>query len=371
MALETSTANDDASIPKKMKAAVATGFGEIDERIFIREDFETPTLPPLGKSKKDDLLLIRVLACSLAPGDPRVLSGKTDYYQKPKEGFPYVIGSDTTGIVVAVPKDHSKFQIGDYVVARFDGLRPTGGVAEYRLVESKLTEKCPESISPVEACGLPASGMAAKVLVDEMEKGDRVLVIGGSGGVGSCVLQYAKKKEASFIAAVSTQEEQCKRLGADKVIDYRNENWWQIPEFQSNKFDVVFDLAGGDNWSNGGCAKTAIHKNGKYVRLYPGVETEVEIHGPVGVLKLVSGMIGTNIKAKFDSALPKLVTPEALALKDDDLKGLFQDVVDGTLKPVLDPSSPFDFTEEGVRKAMHLQKSKHAHGKVVIKVSDK
>jgi NADPH:quinone reductase-like Zn-dependent oxidoreductase len=367
-------ANDYIIIPKKMKAAVSTGFGEIDERVFIREDFETPNLPPSkkGKSKKDDRILIRVLACALAPGDSRVLSGKTDYYQTPAEGFPYVIGSDTSGIVVAAPENHSKFQVGDYVVARFDGLRPTGGIAEYRLVESKHTEKCPESIPPIEACGLPASGMAAMILVDEMKMGDRVLVIGGSGGVGSCVIQYAKKKkEASFIVAVSTQEEQCKSLGADKVIDYRNKNWWEIAEFQSNKFDVVFDLAGGDNWDKGGFAKTAIPKNGKYVRLYPGVQTEVEVHGPIGVLKLVSGMLGGNVKAALSPGLPKLVMPEALALKDGDLKGLFEDVVNGTLKPVLDPSSPFDFTEEGVRSAMHLQKSKHAHGKVVIKVSDK
>ena len=68
--------------------------------------------------------------------------------------------------------------------------------------------------------------------------------------------------------------------------------------------------------------------------------------------------------------LPVWVAPEALRLEQGDLKGLFEDVDQGKLKMLLDPQSPLSFTEQGVRDAFRLQKSIHAHGKVVVKVSD-
>mmetsp|Transcript_14889 Transcript_14889/g.27082 ORF Transcript_14889/g.27082 Transcript_14889/m.27082 type:complete len:375 (+) Transcript_14889:58-1182(+) len=349
-----------------MKAALATGFGEIDQNIFVRNDWSVPTL----LSNDVDHLLIRVLACALAPGDVRVLSGKTDYVQLPASGHPYVIGSDVSGILVAVP-NNSRFQVGDYVIARFDEPKPNGGVADYRLVKTELTEKCPDSISPIQACGLPASAMAAKRIVREyMKENDRVLVIGGSGGVGSCVLQYAKLNRASFLAAVSTQEEHCRQLGADQVIDYRKQKWWQVPDFEENKFDVVFDLVNGENWLKGAHAGTSINKKGTYVALMTGVETEMEVHNVLGVIPIMFQLVGRMLWSRLNPRTPKWVAPEALKLEEGDLKELLQDVAEGRLEPILDSASPFDFTEEGVRKAMHLQKSRHAHGKVVIKIAE-
>jgi NADPH:quinone reductase-like Zn-dependent oxidoreductase len=354
-------------IPETMKVAVATGFGEINDNIFVRNDWPTPELP--SDDNNGDHLIIRVLACALAPGDVRVLSGKTDYIQLPKSGHPYVIGSDVSGIVVAAPKN-SRFKAGDYVVSRFDEPKPNGGVADFRLVEAKLTEKCPDSISPLQACGLPASAMAAKKIVrDCMKKGDRVLVIGGSGGVGSCVLQYTKRYGASFVAAVSTQTEQCLQLGADRVIDYREQKWWKIPEFEETKFDVVFDLVNGENWVTGAYAGTAISRKGTYVALMTGVDTELEAHGIFDMIKVMCVFIGRMLWSRLHPGLPKWVAPEALALEEGDLKALFKDVAEGFLVPILDPASPFDFTEEGVRKAMQLQKSRHSHGKVVIEIN--
>ncbi len=104
--------------------------------------------------------------------------------------------------------------------------------AAYRIVKTFLTEKCPSSISSVEACGLAASSQAAKTLVrDYVKQGDRVLVIGGSGAVGTGVLQYAKFSGASEVVTVSTQADLCKSLGATRVIDYRKQKWWQMEEY--------------------------------------------------------------------------------------------------------------------------------------------
>lgn len=353
-----------AMIPSTMKAAVATGFGGIEENIGIRDDWPTPQLDP----EDTEHLLVHVLACALAPGDVRVLSGKTAYVQLP-DGPPYVIGSDVSGIVVQAPLS-SRFRVGDYVVSRFDEPKPSGGVAEYRKVLVKLTEKCPQSISPIDACGLPASAMAAKrVVTDFVKKGDRVLVIGGSGGVGSCVLQYVKLKEAAFVAAVSTQTDHCKRYGANQVIDYREQNWWEMTDFEKDKFDVVIDLVNGDNWTVGAQTGRAICRKGTYVALLMGVRTEVEAYGPLSIIPILCTLMGRMLWSRLNPWIPRWVVPEALRLEDGDLKELFEDVVAGRLKPVVDTS--FDFNNDGVHKAMALQKSIHAHGKVVIKIAEK
>ena len=214
--------------------------------------------------------------------------------------------------------------------------------------------------------------MAAKKIVTQyMKANDRVLVIGGSGAVGSAVLQYAKLNKAGFIAAVSTQEEHCKALGADQVIDYRKDKWWLMPEFHKNKFNVVFDLVNGDNWTTGACSGKAIHRKGTYVALLTGVATEMELRNFwIDMPKFMFKFIGRMLYSRLHPRVPKWVIPEALALKDGDLRDLLQDVQEGRLKPILDPASPFEFTQDSVRKAMKLQKSIHAHGKVVIKIAE-
>jgi len=365
-----------------MKAAVVTGFGGVDDNVFVRDDQKTPTLLDHDDEdhNEEDYLVIRVLACALAPGDVRILSGNSAYIQLP-EGPPYIPGSDVAGVVVQVPtetkssKYSNKFKVGDYVISRFDEPKPKGGVAQYRKVLMKLTEHCPSDIDPVHACGLPASAMAAKrVVVDYVKRGDRVLVIGGSGGVGTNVLQFAKLQGASFVAAVSTQTELCKSLGpADRVIDYRKENWWEIHDFHDpeNRFDVVIDLVDGKNWKVGGRSGRAIGRKGTYIALPTGVETEMVVRGPIDIPPIIFAMCWRMLWSRINPWIPRWVAPEALRLEDGDLKGLLNDVVEGRLKPILDLQSPFPFNEDGVRRAFDLQKSKHAHGKVVIQIADK
>ena len=357
-----------------MTAAIATGCGEIDDNISVVDNWQVPILRKGHKFKVNkDEVLIKVLACALAPGDVRVLSGKTDWIQLPKGGHPYVVGSDVSGIVVASNnKNKRKFKPGDYVVSRFELPGPVGGLAEYRVVKASLTEHCPKSIDPIQACGLTASAMAAKKIVSQcMKKGDRALVIGGSGGVGSSVLQYLKLQGAAYIAAVSTQDTLCKSLGADRVIDYRNENWWEMDEFQDEPFDIVFDMVGGENWEKGACSGRAIKRKGKYVMLPPGVQSDIELHGWADMVAISCQWMWLMLSTRLSRKIPRCVMPDGLDLQDGDLRELLQDVAEGRLQPVLDPSSPFEFTEAGVRQAFHLQKSCHAHGKVVVKVADR
>lgn len=217
-----------------------------------------------------------------------------------------MIGSDTCGIVVE--SGDTKFQKGDVVVSRFDEPKPVGGIAKFRLVKTELSEKAPRSISPVEACTLPASAMAAKVLATKfVKKGDRALILGGSGGVGTFLCQFCKFQESSFLAATSTITNLCTELGCDRVIDYRKENWWEIAEFQEQKFGVVLDLVNGENWKKGGCSGLALKRKGVFASLLTGVCTDFEVRGPFDVCaETRRSDVGTTTLDSIESVDPHM-----------------------------------------------------------------
>jgi NADPH:quinone reductase-like Zn-dependent oxidoreductase len=91
---------------------------------------------------------------------------------------------------------------------------------------------------------------------------------------------------------MSMQIEQCLQLGGDQVIDYQEQKWWKIPEFEEAKFDVVFDLMNGENWVTGAYAQTTISRKGTSVALMPGVDTELEGHVIFDMIKLSCVWIG-------------------------------------------------------------------------------
>lgn len=266
--------------------------------------------------------------------------------------------------------NETKFAVGAYVVSRFALPAPVGGCAQYRMVETKLTALCPQSIPPSIACSLPASSVAAREIAYEFVKqGDRVLVIGGSGGVGTSVLQYSRPK-ASYLATVSTQSDLCTRLGADTVIDYRSTNWWEVENFATNPFDVVIDLVNGGNWE-GARQSNAVKRRGLYVALLAGVATEVHVHGVWDLVKLSCEWLWITSSSRLNPRVPTWVMADGLeGIDGSHISAVLADVVEGRLRPVLDPSSPFPFTEDGVKDAMKLQRSTHAHGKVVIEIAE-
>lgn len=326
---------------------------------------------PIPVRKKGELL-VKVKACALAPGDIRVMKGHCDYFQSPGI-FPYIPGGDLSGIVAEADPD-SKFQKGDEVMVMFDPPRPLNGLAEYTVVKESNADLKPSSISFVDASALTSSALAAMVAAKLfVKKGDRVLVLGGSGGVGTFFVQLARNAGASYIASTSTDKELLDSLKVDRGIDYRTENWWEVPEFKSEPFDLIFDTVGGrEPWDITIQTKTLKNgsNGGRYV-VMNGDEPLMQIHNMWDTLfGFVVPLYGRSLWTYLWPRVPRYIWHSTgLDIQTGHLKELGTLVDDGKLRVVLDPISPVSFDDiDGIKKAFHLMESRHAHGKVVVEM---
>ena len=352
----------------------------IDEVLCVSSDNPLPPKPNKGQ------LLLRVRACSLAPGDVRVLRGDTSYMQNPRT-MPYIPGGDVCGEVVTVdPEAPTRFAIGERVIAMFEPDTPQGGLAQYSLVRTDHCARAPPSVTCVEAAALPSSALTAMMLSKHVRKGDRVLILGASGGVGAHLVQLVKQAGASFIAGTMSKSESLLRdLGVDRPIDYLREQWWEVPELVADPVDVVFDLASGPNgWPRmweGQAAKPAI-RGGRYFTTMPGTARPMVRSGIMflpDILKLMFGMLLVKAGARLGHRsvpsynMPALLIPSELTGDkrqplETNIEALVRRVTAGELKPIIDPAGPFPFTAHGIAQAFQLQGSRHALGKVVIEV---
>lgn len=245
-----------STLPRTMRAATGASCGPIDDMITVTDGHPAPEFDP----KRKGFALLKVHSCALAPGDIRVISGKTRKFQGPPS-FPYVCGGDVAGVVEAVADGEDRLKVGDRVVARFHTAGPRGGMAEYAVVKAKTAEPIPPRCSWAEGAALASSGWTAMVVAERVKPGDRVLVLGGSGSVGTTLVQLLKGVSgAAYVAATSTQEELLTDLGCDDVIDYRKDDVWSLQQYLEDPFDVVIDLAGG-GWAK--AKQAAVVKSGR------------------------------------------------------------------------------------------------------------
>jgi zinc-binding alcohol dehydrogenase family protein len=202
-----------------MKAVGLYKYLPIDERESLL-DLDLPVPQPAGRD-----LLVRVKAVSVNPVDVKVRAPKSKIENEPR-----ILGWDAAGVVESVGSDVSLFQVGDQVYYAGDITRP-GSNAEYQLVDERIVGRKPNTLSFPEAAALPLTTITAyEALFDRLEidhtgrdAGQRLLIIGGAGGVGSIAIQLAKLAGLEVIATASRPESQqwVRELGADHVIDHR------------------------------------------------------------------------------------------------------------------------------------------------------
>jgi NADPH:quinone reductase-like Zn-dependent oxidoreductase len=226
----------------------------------------------------DDEVLVRVRASSINRSDYYTLGGAAILIRPMIGGFlrpkDERIGGDFAGVAEAVGKDVTDIQPGEEVY----GSR-MGAFAEYVSAKAAVARK-PANLSFEEAASVPIAALTAlEALRDygDLEPGQRVLVNGGSGGVGIFAVQLAKALGAAHVTAVcSTRNvDQTRSLGADRVIDYTREDYTRDNE----RYDLLVDVAGNHSWR---ANKRVLVPNGK--RVLVGMPKGNRLVGPLGRL---------------------------------------------------------------------------------------
>ncbi|KAK7266109.1 hypothetical protein RIF29_18749 [Crotalaria pallida] len=314
---------DTPTIPSHIKAWVYSEFGKTQD--ILKFDSNVP-IPDI----KEDQVLIKVVAAALNPIDYKRALGFLKNFGAP---LPSVPGYDVAGVVVKVGSQVTKFKVGDEVYGDINeiaiqNLKAIGTLAEYTAAEEKVLAHKPSNLSFAEAASLPLAIITAYQGLERVDfsAGKSILVLGGAGGVGTLVIQLAKHVfGASKVAATAstTKLELLSELGTDLPIDYTKENFEELQE----KFDVVYDTVGQSDR-----ALKAINKGGKVV-------TIVRPETPPAILFIL-----TSDGAVLEKLQPYLES--------------------GKVKPILDPKSPFPFSQ--TIEAFSYLETNRAIGKVVI-----
>lgn len=206
---------------------------------------------------------VKMIAAGLNPVDYKIVYGMALPIFRPKRPFP--LGYDFSGIVEDVGNKVTRFKKNDQIFGKVPW-EQIGTLTELSCVDQSMIAKSPQSVSLEVAAGLPLVACTALEAFEyaEVRKSDRILIIGGSGGLGSFLIQYARHHGCHVTATASPEKKAgVKSLGADQVVDYTSKQAMK----ELNGFDIVFDTVGGTypyrsvNWlKNGGkCITLAGH----------------------------------------------------------------------------------------------------------------
>ena len=310
-----------------MKAVVVHEYG--GPEVLKYEDAPKP-------EPKENEILVRVVAAGVNPVDGLIRSGK--YAKFFNTALPLIPGYDIAGVVEKTGVKIDKFKIGDAVYAYID-LKKGGGYAEYALVTEKEAAPKPKSAGFAEAAAVPVVALTAwQALVDtaKLSAGQSVLIHGGSGGVGSFAIQFAKLRGAKVIATASTRNQDLlKQLGADVTIDYTKQKFEEV----AKDVDVVLETVGKDTLAR---SYGVVKKGGILVSLLgPPDQAELDWHGIRG------SALGVEPNSAELAEIGKLI---------DEKK----------IKVIV--SETFPLAEAA--KAQQQADTGHTRGKIVLKIAD-
>ena len=339
--MSTNDCNRNAAAPTNpMKAIRYCEYGSPD--VLKLEDVEKP-MP------KDDELLVRVRAASLnfidaglvrGPWVLRLLAG----LRKPEfTGF----GQDFAGVVEAVGNNVTEFKPGDEV---FGGKR--GSVAQYVCVRKDRVALKPANVTFEQAGAVKHAGLTALqgLRTGKIHAGQKVLINGQSGGVGTFALQIAKAFDMEVTAVCSTRNvEMARTLGADHVIDYTKEDFTKTEEH----YDLLFD-----NVNNHSMTERRRILNPDGICVLAGIGSAGPTQEQLG--RIVRGL-GAGLWSRFtDHKFAQYTT----RMDQADLKFLSDLMAQGKVKPFVEKTYPITETAEALR---YFEQG-HARGKIVITV---
>lgn len=313
-----------------MKTAQINTYGG-NEVLEINENASKPTLA-------QGQVLVEVHAASLNPVDRVIRAG----YLKEMVplSFPATLGGDFSGVVAEVGEAVSDFKVGDPVYGQAILLNGgSGSLAQFVAANAANTARKPQNVSYIEAAALPLVGVSALQALEEhikLEKGQKILIHGGAGGIGTIAIQLAKSLGGYVATTVRTDDKNyVKELGADQVIDYQNEAF----EEMLKEFDAVLDTVGGETTNK---SFKVLKKGGILVSMLGQPNPElVEKYGVTAIGQ------STNTNTQHLNRLAELIDS-------------------GKIKVELDKVFPLEQVQEAFK---HLEQG-HPRGKVVVKIED-
>ena len=272
-------------------------------------------------------VLVSVKAASVNPVDFKIRSGK--YPAVKEDRLPYTPGRDVSGVVEKCGAQATRFAIGDEVVG-IVGIAG-GGYAGKAVLDETATARKPPQIDHIHAAAIPLAGQTAwqgLFRYGQLRAGQSVLIHGGSGGVGHFAVQFAKAKGARVLTTVATENlEFARKLGADVVIDYKQQRF----EEQAQDLDMVFDLIDGDtrerSWKllkKGGVLVTTLSEPSQQTASQHGVRaTRYTVQANGDELREIAQLIDAGkVKPFIAATFPLSRAADALrAVEDGHSKG--------------------------------------------------
>ncbi|WP_088293388.1 NADP-dependent oxidoreductase [Bacillus mycoides] len=331
-----------------MKAMIIDKYGKVPMRMT-----EVPT-PEINEYE----VLAEIHAASINPIDFKIRDGKVKMLLKYE--MPLILGNDFSGVIVKTGAKVTRFKVGDEIYAR-PRKNKIGTFAEYIAIHEDDVALKPKNLSFEEAASIPLVGLTSyQALHDIMhlQKGQKILIHAGSGGVGTFAIQLAKIMGATVATTASEAGANLvNSLGADEIINYKKEKFEDILK----NYDAVFDTLGGTT-----------------------LEKSFDIIKSKGNIVSVSGMPNARFGKEFGSGFFKtllfsLASKKLTALEKkhnaqysflfmkpsgDQLRIIAKYIESGQIKPIIDRIFPFEDTQ----KAMEYSKSGRAKGKIIVKI---
>jgi len=332
-----------------MKAFTVTKYGKDG---LHAADIPKPTIGT-------DDVLVKVIATSINPLDKMVRNGEFKQLLKYKK--PFTLGHDVVGVITEIGSSVQKFKVGDSVFSRPRDLR-IGSFAEYIAINEADIALKPSNLTFSDAAAVPLVALASwQALVERahIKPGDKILIHGGGGGLGSTAVQLAHHLGAKVATTVSTHNiELVKKLGANIVIDYTKEDF----STKLSDYDFVLDSVGGSNLEK---SLTILKPGGLAISVVgpPDVDFAKQLGAPAPIgfyMHLLSHKIRKQAKAL--NVRYEFMFMKSSGSQLEKLRLLYEK---GELQPVIDRIFPFDKTLDAIN---YVEQGKAKSGKVVVQV---
>ncbi|EGZ28345.1 hypothetical protein PHYSODRAFT_293919 [Phytophthora sojae] len=319
------------AFPKTFRVYQYENYGSLEKELKIHDNIPQKPLGPENAA-------VNPIDYMLLESEGQAFIGKA-----PSAENPFDIGFDGSGEVVEVGSDAKRLTVGDavYLMTPFTSF---GTLAEFLVVDEEFAAAKPKNLDFNEAAAVPSVALTAyagMVRHAKLQKGETVLIVGGSSSVGMFAVQFAHAKGVRVIATTRSRNvELIKFLGADQVVDYTKEKWVDV--LPPHSVDAVYDCGVEPSaWNDG--AQLVLKKNtGRFITILP--MTQPVKDSEFGA-QLVGEVHNTDPSAEKLDVITKYIES-------------------GTVKPVIDTVYPFDKALDAYAKL----KTRHTQGKLVVQV---